>query len=67
MSRIISVFLIIFIVLASSGCMEHRIKRNKHKCKKYGFEPGTDAFANCVQHGVMADERRMDRAFEDEY
>lgn len=67
MTKITSAFLILFIALSAAGCTDHRIKRNKVKCEKYGFLPGTDAFARCVQHGVMNDERRLDELFEDDH
>jgi hypothetical protein len=35
------------------------------RCASYGFTPGTDAFANCMQHESLAYHRAMHQAISD--
>ncbi len=38
---------------------DKRTDKNKARCADYGFEPGTDAFANCVMRLSLAQDRQQ--------
>ncbi len=49
----------LLIVLAGCETVEYR-----NRCAEYGFVPGTDAYANCVQRLDMSYERRRGRDYD---
>ncbi|MDE1465942.1 hypothetical protein ORQ98_28685 [Spartinivicinus sp. A2-2] len=67
MSKITGVFVIIVSIICS-GCisMEKRVAKHRDRCQQYGFMPGTDEFARCVEKGVTTDEQRFHDAFNSE-
>jgi hypothetical protein len=56
------------LTLPLSACgLDKMMEKEDHKtCEKYGFQPGTDAFAKCMQkeaiHRDEEDDAAMDRA-----
>lgn len=50
------------IALAVSGCMaspEYRARAFNAACQGYGFTPGTDGYAKCLQDQDLAFQRRV--------
>lgn len=64
--------LLAFLPLAAAGCVSAEDQRaaDQNKCASFGFQPGTDAFANCMmKQNAQRDEddqRYLDRLHERE-
>lgn len=50
------------VLLASCATPEQRAARISGECSSYGYSPGTDAFANCVQQKYADLESRREAA-----
>jgi len=46
-----------------AGCVSDAELRQQDEaqCASYGFKPGTDAFASCLQHEALARRYRLDQ------
>lgn len=63
-SRIALRLAIVAAVLATlAGCESAAQirQRDATRCAGYGFKPGTDAFANCLQQETLARQYRLDQ------
>lgn len=54
-------FVLAFLVFLVSGCESIEYEG---RCSRYGFVPGTNAYANCLQQLDMSRENRMERRFD---
>lgn len=55
----ILVFFVPLIFVSSESHAGERNSKNKAQCASYGFEEGTDAFANCVMKLSLKQERQQ--------
>ncbi len=49
------------LLIALAGC---ETAEYRNRCAEYGFVPGTDGYANCLQRLDMSDERRGGRYYD---
>ena len=58
-------------VVTLSGCgvdkmiRDDDMQESRTKCVEYGFRPGSDEFANCMQRSVENTEQERERSYRD--
>ncbi|MEO9103016.1 MAG: hypothetical protein ABI256_11120 [Rhodoferax sp.] len=59
------------VVFTLSGCgvdkmiRDDDMKENRSKCVDYGFRPGSDEFANCMERSMENTEQERERSYRD--
>ena len=61
MGSMIKRVLVIAAILPLSGCAAQMLQGAQNDCNAYGFRPGTDEFANCVQRDFEARRANVQR------